>query len=226
MEAGGERRARYFEAIKRGHVPKLELDLSDGNMSLLCGTNGLLSGMGSLREVHFGDSGNLKSLPEELLRGLCSLEKVNIGCFGPKALPASLFSGLSALKTMDLHCSGLVTLPASLFSGLANLTVINMAFCSKLTTLPDGLFTELCSLVKLNISKCAALTKLPEGLFAGLARLEEVDFERCKALKELPEGSFDGCNALKTVILRETSITALPGILQSKADANPDLVVW
>ena len=112
LEGGGETRARFLEAVRRGHVRKLQLILSysEADTEETCWeVLGALDAE-AIQEVAL-TSRKVSALPEGFTFSKCkALTSVNLyGCRGLTALPEGLFAGLTALTYVDLSRCGGVT---------------------------------------------------------------------------------------------------------------------
>ena len=185
LEAGGETRVRFLEAVRRGHVRKLQLDLAGSEADTEENCWEVLGALDAeaIQEVAL-TSREVSALPEGFTFSKCkALTSVNLeSCRGLTALPEGLFAGSTALTSVSLsHCRGLTALPEGLFAGSTALTSVDLRYTG-LFALPEGLFAGLPALTSVNLYGCYGLTALPEGFFAGLTALTSVSLGGCEGV--------------------------------------------
>jgi len=161
LEEGGERRERYLEAVRAGHVRKLQLNLQ-----------------GSEADTEQSVAAVVDALDAESLRELGMSTKTST------SLPERVWN-LAALTTLDLgYCEGLTSLSDRL-GDLASLTTLKLSYCTGLTSLSDRV-GDLAALTTLDLSGCEGLASLPERL-GDLAALTTLNMSRCKGLATVPD---------------------------------------
>ena len=167
LEAGGPRAAAFLEAVRHGHVRKLQLALQDSNTDRVETVDTV--------ETWLQVVGALDTIATKEL----SMQT------GLQALPGLSFGRLTSLTSIDMRECGVTSLPEGLFGGLTSLTSIDMSYSYGLTSLPEGLFGGLTALTSINMSYCwsgRVLTSLPGGLFDGLTSLTSINMRFCSTL--------------------------------------------
>jgi hypothetical protein len=120
-----ERRSKYLEAVRAGHVRKLHLDLCDSTAD----TEVVVAEVLAALDADYMEELQLRSEALKNAESVCNL---------------------TALHTLDLaNCSGLTSLPESM-KNLTALHTLHLDRCERLTSLPD--LSGLPNLEKVNIS--------------------------------------------------------------------------
>ena len=157
LEKGGERRARFLEAVRRGRVRKMQLALVGSAADTPKTWREVVGALDATTITELSMQTKLKKFPVESLGRLTTLVSIDMSsCTGLRSLPQCLFGGLIALKEINMsgkpHAPmGLTSLPEGLFGGLTALTSIDMSLCS-FTSLPEGLFGGLTALTSIDMS--------------------------------------------------------------------------
>jgi len=153
------RRCRYVDALRRGHVRKLHLDL-------------------------MGSAADTAETWREVVAALDAQTVTEIAFqTGMRCLPDDwTFARLSVLRTVDLSgCSSLVALPERLFCGCEGLVSVKLRGCDALIALPNDLLSGCDALATVNLCGCGALDAVAPSVFSGCSALTVVDLRDCEA---------------------------------------------
>ena len=130
----------------------------------------------------FLSSRKIHSMAPDALKGLSSLEELDLSNNLLTQLPATVFEDLRSLRTLKLQNNHLETLPAGILdlSSLETLQLEN----NNLETLPAGIFEGLKNLQILDLTS-NGLKTLPAGVFSNLTYLQRLSL-RNNGLEVLP----------------------------------------
>jgi hypothetical protein len=102
----------------------------------------IFEGIASLKTVTIELNYYLTSLPEDLFKGITSLELVNFYANSLTSIPDKLFQGHTKLKSIFLHYNRLTALNINHFAGLTSLNFIFLEV-NLMSSVPSNLFSGL-----------------------------------------------------------------------------------
>ena len=175
--------------------------------------------LGTVPETAFRDLVNLKELDlrntdltivPAAIRGLGSLQRVNLSANRISHVRTESFRGLSELRWLWLHDNRMTTLPDGAFSDLRNLNYLHLD-ANQITGVRKGMWQGLESLFRLALSS-NPLGELREDAFASLPRLFQLLLRETQLEAVLPE-TFAGFPYLGWLDLSDNRIDDLSGVV-------------
>ncbi|PIM97612.1 Apoptotic ATPase [Handroanthus impetiginosus] len=154
------------------------------------------------------------TLLSEEFENLTSLEVLEIGdCYSVKTLPENLMGSLKSLQDLSVeNCSSLETITFG-FQPLTALKHLTIMYCPSLAALPNNL-ENLSALLSLTVISCPLIEYLPEGI-KNLKKLGSLEIRSCARLKDLPEWLESLAYSLTTFTLSDChNLTSLPVALR------------
>ena len=165
-----------------------------------------LKGLSSLEELDLSNN-LLTQLPATVFEDLSSLRKLKLQNNHLETLPAGILERPQLLQSLDLTGNNFSTLPADSFQNLYSLETLHLQN-NNLQTLPAGIFENLSTLSELHLEN-NNLQKLPAGVFQNLSSLLYLHLEN-NNLETLPAGIFEGLKNLQILDLQSNGLKTLP----------------
>ncbi|KAL9700263.1 hypothetical protein quinque_003704 [Culex quinquefasciatus] len=183
------------------------LDLSDNYFKSL--PNDAFIHLKRLESINLNDNA-LSAIPEAL-RGLTSLDDLELADNRIMQIDTHILSTLTRLEELDLSQNFISSIPSGAFDSLRSLKELHLDD-NDIRHIEGNVFAQNRNLKKLIIKALElagmALTTLPIGIFDNLADLEELDLGY-NQLKTLDSNIFRNLFSLETLLLAENGIESL-----------------
>ena len=179
------------------------LDLQRQEITAL--DNADFTGLGNMVELRL-EWNRLGTIPEQAFRDLVSLKVLDLTVTNQTAVPAAI-RGLTSLQEINLSNNRIEQVRPDAFRGLSELRALNLSF-NRITALPDDVFADLGNLAFLRLHG-NRITDLGKEALRGPLFLQRLALS-WNPLGELREDVFANIPSVDQVFLRETQLEAAP----------------